>query len=642
MVHMDLSSRAGLYDAPFPSDHRLLGDGTVDLGGAFDPGDAPIIAAVHTLIHGTEHGFSTTAGVFFSFDGPLDGDALPSLAETLTPPLSGGATVFLVDIDPDSPERGRQLPLDVGFEADPGPLGAENLLSLVPLQGLSLRPGTRYAAGVMRGLGDADGALLGSPEALTTTWLDAQTELGLDARDLAALTVFTTGEPAVGLAALGDHARSLGPPQLDAPLELIETHDAFCVYESTLPMPVYQQGTPPYLAQGGGIEFSAQNEPVLQRHETARIFITVPRSPIPNPAPTAVMIRTGGGGDRPLIDRGPRAEPGGEAITTGTGPAAQFAQAGFVGVQVDGPLGGLRNTTGGDEQFLIFNIANPAALRDNLRQSSLEIALLPEILDQVTLDIRDCEGAGTLTEDGQVSDGESDDAVPLNTEDMALLGHSMGATIAPGAAAIAPAYGALILSGAGGSWIENVIHKRSPLEVRPIAESMLGYSATGRTLTAHDPFLSLLQWGGEAADPPVYGAGLVAGTHGTVPHVLMVQGIVDTYILPPIANVMSLGLALDQGGAALDEGHEALGSFRTLAEVLPYSGGAQASLPASGNRGGEVTAIVVQHGEDGVEDGHEVLFQLPAARDQMTEFLRSWRGEADHGAPGDGLPIVAH
>jgi len=32
-----------------------------------------------------------------------------------------------------------------------------------------------------------------------------------------------------------------------------------------------------------------------------------------------------------------------------------FAQVGWAAVEVDGPLGGLRNTTGGDEEYLVFN-----------------------------------------------------------------------------------------------------------------------------------------------------------------------------------------------------------------------------------------------------------------------------------------------
>ncbi|MBW1880568.1 MAG: hypothetical protein JRJ84_19610, partial [Deltaproteobacteria bacterium] len=85
----------------------------------------------------------------------------------------------------------------------------------------------------------------------------------------------------------------------------------------------------------------------------------------------------------------------------------------------------------------------------------------------------------------------------------------------------------------------------------------------------------------------------------------------------------------------LDADHPDLEHFTPLAEVLAYGGGTTIDLPASGNLsigGAEVTAVVVQHAEDGVEDGHEVMFQLPEAKAQYRCFLETFR---------DGIPVVA-
>src|SRR5690606_37485035 len=108
--------------------------------------------------------------------------------------------------------------------------------------------------------------------------------------------------------------------------------------------------------------------------------------------PLLVFSRTGGGGDRPLVDRGVR-DADGNVIVPGSGPALELSRAGFAGASVDGPHGGLRNVTNGDEQLLVFNFQNPLALRDNVRQSALELALLPEVLDGVSIDVSDCPGA---------------------------------------------------------------------------------------------------------------------------------------------------------------------------------------------------------------------------------------------------------
>ena len=69
---------------------------------------------------------------------------------------------------------------------------------------------------------------------------------------------------------------------------------------------------------------------MLQRHETANLVVTVPRSAAPAAGyPLVVFVRTGGGGDRQLVDRGQQATEGGAAIEPGEGPARYLARAGF-------------------------------------------------------------------------------------------------------------------------------------------------------------------------------------------------------------------------------------------------------------------------------------------------------------------------
>ena len=217
------------------------------------------------------------------------------------------------------------------------------------------------------------------------------------------------------------------------------------------------------------------------------------------------------------------------------------------------------------------------------------------------------------------------------------MGHSMGATIAPLSLAIEPRLRAVILSGAGGSWIANVIDKKKPVAVRGFAEILLKLVTGDYRLHTHDPLLSMLQWAGEAADPPVYGRMIIAEPPAGSPprHVLMLQGIVDHYILPSIANATTLSFGLDLAGGSLDAVTPELASFTTAATVVPLVGRRSIELPVAGNLtgpGGEkVTAVVVQHKEDGVEDGHEVAFQTAAPKRQYRCFLASLR---------QGTPVV--
>jgi pimeloyl-ACP methyl ester carboxylesterase len=348
--------------------------------------------------------------------------------------------------------------------------------------------------------------------------------------------------------------------------------------------------------------------------------VSVPRATIPAAGlPTTVFIRTGGGGDRPMVDRGQHATAGGVAIVPGSGPAFQYARAGFAGVMVDGPHGGPRNVSGGDEQLVMFNWFNAGALRDNVRQSALEIVLLAHVLETLSFDATACPGARTASGTAKVS---------FDMGRLALMGHSMGATIAPLVLANEPQFGAVILSGSGASWIENVIHKIKPIAVRPVAEVLIGYSATGRSLTAEDPVLSLVQWAAEPADSQVYARQIIQDpAAGESPrHVLMFQGLVDRYILPRIANAMSLSLGLDLAGETFDStAQTGLAEQTPLAEVISYVGHRRISLPAGGNLGGgKVTAVVVQHPEDGIEDGHEIAYQSQTARREYRCFLESF------------------
>ena len=597
------------WAAPFPSEARRGPEG-IDVAAFPNTTRAAIVDALKELV-AEEEGFATTATLYFAFDAPLDPavQAEPEETTTLDAPV-----LLLAFDDPDAAPH----PIEVRFREDGGPFGAPNLLSLLPLQGVPLAPNTRYVAVVRQRVRDAEGRPLavapavrtlrrgGTPEGMGEAAGDhgealaALAERGVD--DVAALSVFRTADPLAAMRALREGMLAQPLPELAAPLALLETHEDFCVFRGELPMPVFQRGEPPYSSEGGDILFEG-GAPVLQGTETARVLVTIPRRPEPEGGyPLVVFSRTGGGGDRPLVDRGFRDESG-EPVEPGTGPAREFARVGWAGISIDGPHGGLRNITGGDEQLLIFNITNPRALRDNIRQSAAELILAAELAETLEVDASACPGA--------------EGPARFDRSRFALMGHSMGATISPLAAALEPRFRALLLSGAGGSWIENVIHKESPVRVKPFAELQL--RVAGRyDLHEHDPALALLQWAGEGADPPVFGAELRAlGTH-----VLMMQGIVDTYILPPIANASSLAFGLDLGGPPLDASEPRLESFVPLASRLPLVGRGPVDLPASGNREG-VTAIVTQHLEGPIEDGHEVVFQTEGPKAEYRCFLET-------------------
>ncbi len=604
---------ARFWDAPFPSEHRREGD-RIRLSGLPNPAAIEFVFALRRLLESDADGFGLTSPIHLPLDGPIDPASLPDADESVRP----DAPVYLLDVDPESPQRGRRHPVIAGFETDPGPFGQANLLTLLPVQGLPLRESTLYAAVVTRSVRDASGAPLGAA-ANTRRLLEghpvegipegpyavAAEALAAEPGEVAGFTVFRTGSPSRGLDRFVAAARA--HPVEVGPLEPAEVFPDFCVFEGTAEFPVFQHGRPPYAELGGEFRDGPAG-PERFGAATGRVVLTVPRGSAPQDGfPVVLFIRTGGGGDRPLVDRGARGRPGGPALAAGTGPALEFARAGYAGLSWDGPHGGLRNPTRGDEQFLMFNFANPTALRDNIRQTALEAALWADALENLTASSTVCTAR-------------------LDRRRPALMGHSMGASVAPLAAAVEPRFSAVLLSGAGGSFIENILHKQSPVAVRPIAEILLGYADEGRSVTLFDPVLGLLQWAGEPADTPIY-ARRFAERDGGPPHVLMMQGIVDTYIPPPVANPLSLAAELDLGGPALEP---------SLPAALRWSGRAERTLPLIGD---PILRAVTQHPEDGVEDGHEVVFQTEGPKNQYRCFLASLRsGAPTLVAPGAPCP----
>ena len=105
----------------------------------------------------------------------------------------------------------------------------------------------------------------------------------------------------------------------------------------------------------------------------------------------------------------------------------------------------------------------------------------------------------------------------------------------------------------------------------------------------------------------------------------MFQGIVDHYILPPMANTSTISFGLDLAGSALDVQTPELAAFTPVTKVLPLSQRSAIALPAQSNVAQNITAVVVQWPSDGIEDGHEIMFQRQEPKYQYRCFLSELR-----------------
>jgi hypothetical protein len=635
---MEFTGDAGFFASPFPSDQRVTDAGTPNVTGFPNPEQDPLAALVLQLATAGLKGAGLTSSIYFSFDGPLSAELPTPQASTMQ-----GASVFLIDVDPSSPHFGDRPPVEALFMANGGPYGAANLLAVLPFQGVPLEPSTRYAAVVLSSLKDERGDDVCAAPAMAElaqgkqpagmsaaafdeveSSLSTLKSLRVNPSDIAAISVFTTEDPTADYVKVLNAMLALPVPQISAPfLPTTEVYPTYCVFQTTIPMPEYQGGTSPYTYSGGGWVFDDAGAPVLQGAQEANFVVTIPRIPMPPDGyPIVNMSRTGAGGNRPLVDRGTEATNGGPSITPGTGPALYFAAAGFAGASIDGPLGGLRNPDApnwGEEDYTIFNVTNPLALRDNLRQSAVELSLTASILASLTFDASSCPGV-TTPDNGPIK---------FDSTKFALFSHSMGSTISPMTLAFDPRYKVAILSGAGGSWIENVVYKLLPMPLLPDVDLLLLINPNdGYQVGEGDPMLNMFQWLEEAADAPVFDGRTVQHPEAAPPRsVLKVQGIIDHYILPNICNTTTLSLGLDLAGPELDT-EPMLSMYTPLENVLDLSGRSKIALPAAGNvklgNGDVATAVVTQHPSDGIEDGHEVIFQTDPPKHEYECLLASF------------------
>ncbi len=103
---------------------------------------------------------------------------------------------------------------------------------------------------------------------------------------------------------------------------------------------------------------------------------------------------------------------------------------------------------------------------------------------------------------------------------------------------------------------------------------------------------------------------------------ILIQGITDHYILPPIANAVTLSLGLDLAGDVLDQSTPELRAFTSLVDLLPLRGSSRRGFPVGANRRG-ATAVVAQLAGDALEDGHEAAFQTAEPKRLYRCFLSS-------------------
>ena len=640
---LDLSGDGEFFDLGWPTELRRTANG-IDMDGFPNPLGLKMVSRTKDAIE-DGYGYSTAGVCYFRFDGKIDLSGLPA-PEAL---MEEAGPIFLVDIDPESPERGKLYPMMARYYGRKAPnlsRGNRHLFAMMPYPGFVLRPDTMYAAGVMASA-DASGKLVPSkvladirtgnvPEGalgdeaanLYKDAMETLSGMGMDLSGLSALTVFRTGDATKRMQMLYDGVKGMDPVDFVKPLEKTREYDLYTVLEGVVSMPQYQEGTPPYgHGEGGRIRFDASGRPIVQRMAEVPIAFSIPKGEMPAAGfPITIYIHGTAGVSTQFIDRGE--VPGEGPPTTGflksnfgdhghapegTGPALIYAKHGMAGVGAAQQHAGERG--GQDAQIFYYNFLSPEALRDNMLQAAAEATMLLDLVKAIKIDPALCPG----TETGGAP-------VRFDPELIVGTGQSLGSLILGPWGAVEEDLAALMPAGNGAYW-SVFMAVGNPLDMNFVRRSGKGLTQNFG-LDLMNPVITMLCMVLEEGDPMAYQRYyLREPLPGRAPkHVWASFGLYDHYFPPMSQNAAMIIMGLDMAGEPMEQSTREALEIADL-EVLDYPVSLNQETPA-----GDVTAAAVHYQQQGVLDGHHVNYQRDDAKYQYGCFLET--------LVEDGQPVV--
>jgi hypothetical protein len=582
------------YALPYPNDWWRHEDGSLDL--AQFPTNSIIANTVRDITEREVDGFGLNAAIFARFSGELDPESLPTPAESMT----ADASVYLIDVDPDSPDRGTRVPIVATFRPDGTQTIGPNRLVARPFPGFPLADGTTYALVITKRLSSADGgnvnpqsdwsAVLADGMAAAPVmrardvyapllaWLD---EPGDDDRgDVVSAAVFTTQHatqimPAIRKAVFSvaaPIARDIMPTQMTPP---------FNVFIGAYDAPNLQTGDPPYITAGGEILIGSDGAAVVQRMEAMRFAVSVPNIAVPATGFPICIYQHGTGGDWASF------------IQDGT--AERLAAEGIAVISTDQVLHGPRNPDGTDPQIAFFNFNNPIAARDNPLQGAADA------WSQMRLAI-----ALTFSDGGNRT-------IKFDADRLFFFGHSQGGLTGPGFVAFEPSLKGAVLSGTGGIFYLSVLNKTEPVSFPDLIETLI----RDVPVDEDNPTLAFAQMALERSDAVNY-AQFMARLPRTAPdgtplaprNIFHTEGFTDHYT--PNKSIEAFATSLGGDLVMLPDA--------TQLEGLTLRGRSIQPAPISGNING-ATVVTAQYKQAGTSDGHFVVFDVGAARTQSSKFL---------------------
>jgi pimeloyl-ACP methyl ester carboxylesterase len=583
---------SGFYGLPYPNDVRIGDDGLIDLSDHVRPND--LITEYIDVIAAEQRGYSISAASFFRFSGEIDPATLPATPDDSR---QDGASVYLVDVDPDSPSRGERVPLRFRFETFAGESIGANWLSVLPYPGFVLREQTTYAVVVTDRVRAADGSALArdadfaaiaaasvpvdpirqrAQELYQPLW-DYLDEPGGDERgDVVSAAVYTTQDATSLLGKVRELVRTEVAAPNPRDFQHLGDETGYAWYDAVYDGPNFQVGTVPYMQSGGQIAVDADGTPQVERMEQLRVSFSVPTgTTMPADGWPVVLYAHGTGG----------------SYHSYRGRAQLLAEQGFAVIGVDQVLHGPRAPNVSPE-IAFFNLQNPMAARYNTLQGALDNFQLVRLVEE--LDYTDTANSRTIR---------------FDPDEIYFFGHSQGGLTGPPFLAHEPKVKGAVLSGAGGLLYLSLLYKTEPVDIA----GLIGAFIRDFPLDEFNNILALLQGWIDYSDPASFARYLVREPRAGVgaKQIFQTEGFIDRYTPPPAIEALAVAIGTNLVAPVVEP-----------VAGLELRGNQVLTAPVTGNQDG-VTSVLLQYEEASGSDGHFVVFDLPAARTQSAEFLGS-------------------
>ena len=611
---------ASFYDMPWPFDLRRDPDGTLDLDTFPVGGNALLTTYAEAL--GQIYGFGLNSGVFVKFDGAIDPTSLPADAAASRQP---GASLFLINIDRTSPQRGTRTPLWMEYRAAGDVYRDPHLLAAMPVAGHPLEPGTLYALVITDAVLDSTLQPL-TPSALVQRMRDEapvgafeqaalplfqdlgrqlETGEGMSRDDVVGAAIYRTDRPTDGLVATEKEIRRLYRKERATNVALYYDAGNHWVLTGNIVAPQFQNGTPPFDAATGGFVFDAAGRPVVQREENLQFILTVPKNRtdnsvrMPSNGWPVVHYMHGTGGSRLSAES--------------EGIAAALADEGIATLGIDQPLHGIRQGATPDGSGF-YNPLNPLALRDNPRQAAADSLTVHQMLAKLQIPadvITGAPGAGYELPAKKIK---------FQKRGRMFMGHSQGATTGPLFLGVARHLKGGVLSAGGGHIIVNVLTREEPffggLTLRALVELLVG-----APVDLFHPLLHLLQMGTEPSEPLLYARMWGPSHKGGPLNVLCTHGMLDGYVTTPMTMAMVAAARYPLVAPLFPPMAFPYLPGYSYQETFDLAGLPTLVTPVSeniGNRRKATGGLLLYE-----NDGHFPIYNNPTAQAQYREFLRS-------------------